>query len=174
MFSHHYDYNNYVWFFTWAYIPMFFPYGFFNLTFLIIYSHILLISIISLLNRSLKSKICADSLRWLIHLCSSHSIIVTLSHKGSWFPFFFHIWSAIPDFSISPRITAFRYSSNIIFGRQHVSPLYALQSWMKYTVLDHIEFCWWLDTEKIPPESWATCEYCPDVVWTTYTLDPVG
>ena len=40
------------------------------------------------------------------------------------------------------------------------------------TVLGLVEFCWWLDPEEIPPESWTTCEYCPDVIWTTYLLDP--
>ena len=29
-----------------------------------------------------------------------------------------------------------------------------------------------LDTEEIPPESQVTCEYYPDVIWTTYILDP--
>ena len=46
------------------------------------------------------------SLRCLILQCSVLSIISTLSHKGRWLPFSFHIWSAIPDFSISPVLLA--------------------------------------------------------------------
>ena len=60
------------------------------------------ITILSLLNRSLWPHICAHSLRWLILQGSSLSIILTLSHKSRRFPFSFHIWSTIPDFSISP------------------------------------------------------------------------
>ena len=47
-------------------------------------------------------------------------------HKGRWFPFSFHIWSAIPDFSISPRTIAFRCSSSLTFSGRPVSPLYIL------------------------------------------------
>ena len=54
-------------------------------------------------------------------------IISTSSYKGRWFRFLFHIWSAIPDFLISPRSTAFRYSSSLIFSGRSVSPLYILQ-----------------------------------------------
>ena len=43
----------------------------------------------------------------LIHQCSSLSIILSLSHEGRWFPFSFHIWSAIPNFLTSPQYTAF-------------------------------------------------------------------
>ena len=61
------------------------------------------------------------------------SIISASSHKGRWFPFSLHIWSAIPDFSISPRTTALRCSS--ILSGQHVSPLYILPQLhgMEYT-----------------------------------------
>ncbi len=44
-----------------------------------------------------------DSLRYLILQYSALSIISTSFHKGRWFPFSFHIWSAIPDISILPR-----------------------------------------------------------------------
>ena len=42
------------------------------------------------------------------------------------FFFSFHIWSAIPDFSILPHTTAFRCSSSLTFSGQPVSPLYIL------------------------------------------------
>ena len=67
---------------------------FFHLVFLIIGSHIVFNSILGLLSRP---NICADSLRRLILQCLALSIISTLSHKGRWVPFSFHIWSAIPD-----------------------------------------------------------------------------
>ena len=60
----------------------------FYLTFLIIGSHFVFISILGLLSRSLQPKICADSLRRLILQCLALSIISTSSHKGRWFPFF--------------------------------------------------------------------------------------
>ena len=56
--------------------------------FLIIGSHIVFISILDLL-KSLYSNIYATSLRRLILQCSSVAIILTSSHKGRWFPFFF-------------------------------------------------------------------------------------
>ena len=95
----------------------------FYLTFLIIGSYIVFISILGLLNRSLLPNIYADSLRRLIPQCSL-SIILTSSYKGWCFPFSFHTWSAIPNFSISPRTTAFRCSSSLT--GQHISPLYTL------------------------------------------------
>ena len=59
---------------------------------------------------------------------------LTLSHKDRWFPFSFHISSAISDFSISPRTTAYRCFSNLIFSGRHVSALYILpqQQGMEY------------------------------------------
>ena len=123
MFSHHYDYYYYM--YVFFYLSSFSNF-FLNLTFLIISSHIVFVFVLGLLNRSLWSNICADSLRRLILQCSSLSIILTLSHKGKWFPLSFHIWSAIPVFSISPRTTAFRYSSSLIFSGRHVLPLYIL------------------------------------------------
>ena len=68
----------------------------------------------------------ADYLRRLILQCSVLSIISTSSRKDRWFPFSFHIWSAISDFSISPRTTAFRCSSSLTFSERPVSPLYIL------------------------------------------------
>ena len=149
----------------------------FYLTVLIISSHIVFISLLGLLSRSLQPTICANSLRCLILQCSALSIISTSSHKVKWFPFSFHIWSAIPNFSISPRTTAFRCSSSLTFSGRHVSPLYIFTTTARdgvNTVIDIVEFRWWLDPEEIPPESWITCEYCPDVISTAYLLDPFG
>ena len=67
-------------------------------------------------------------------LCSSLTIILTLSHKGRWFPFSFHIWSAILDFSISQCTTAFRCFCSHTFRGRHVSPLHTL------TLLDGMEY----------------------------------
>ena len=100
----------YLIFFTWAHMYDFLRkliLQYFYLIFLIIGSHIVFISMLGLLNRSLQPNICADSLRCLILQCSSLPIILTSSHKGRWFLFSFHICPAIPDFSISPRTTAF-------------------------------------------------------------------
>ena len=83
-------------------------------------------------------------LRHLILPCSSLSNIFTSSHKGRWFRFSFHIWSAIPDFSTSLRHTAFRCSSSLAFSGQHVSPLYNC----------HVVFFWSLDLKL--------CEYNSD------------
>ena len=57
----------------------------------------------------------AQHMGWFVKASNSpeFSIILTSSHKGNWFLFFFHAWSAIPDFSISPRTTAFRCSSSL-------------------------------------------------------------
>ena len=123
------NYYYYVWFYRSSYSD------FFNSNILVISSHIVCISILGLLNRSLKPNICADSSWRLILRYFSLSIILTSSHKSRWFPFSFHIWSAIPDFSISPTTTAFRCSSSLNFSRQHVSPLYTLAQLqgMEYT-----------------------------------------
>ena len=98
---------------------------FFNLNFWIIRSHIVFISTLGQLNRSLLPNIYADSLRRLI-LLYSLSVILTSSYKGRGFPFSFHIWSAILDSSISPRTTAFRCSSSLTFSGRHISPVYIL------------------------------------------------
>ena len=95
--------------------------------------HIVFISILGLINRSLQIHICADFLRRLILQCSSLLIILTLCHKGRWFPFYFHIWFSIHDFSISPLATAFRYFSNLIFCGRHVSLLYTQLQGIEYT-----------------------------------------
>ena len=98
-------------------------------------------------------------------------IILTSSHKSWWFPFSFHIWSAIPDFSILP----FRCSCSLTFRRQYVSPLYTLAQLhgMEYT-----QFLVMLysvggggggaDSEMFM-KSWATPECC-DIIRTTYFL----
>ena len=103
LFLNHYGYYYYyVWFFTCTHIQFFL-----HLTFLIIGSHNVFISLRGLLNRSLKPNVFADSLRRLIPQCSSLSIILTSSHKGWWFLFSVHIWFAISNFLISPLTTAF-------------------------------------------------------------------
>ena len=93
------------------------------------------ISIFGQRNRSMFPNIYPDSLWCLIPRCSSVLIISTSSHKARWFPFAFHIWSTIPNFSISPRTTAFRCSSSLTFSGQHISPLYTLPQLqgMEYT-----------------------------------------
>ena len=105
----------------------------FYLAFLIIGSRIVFISLLCLLNRSLYPNICADSLRRLILQCSSPSIILTSSHKGVFFPFSFHIWSAIPYFS--PHTIDFQCSSSLTFSGRYVSPWYTLSQLqgMEYT-----------------------------------------
>ena len=80
---------------------------------------------------------CAASLRLLLFQCSSISIILTLSTRIDGFPFSFHIWSAIPDFSISLHTTAFRCSCR----RRHVSPLYTLPQL-------HIRDASWIDRRE--------------------------
>ena len=109
---------------------------FLNLTFFIIGSHIVFISVLGLLNRSLQHNICVDSLRCLIRQCSFLSSISTSSHKGRWFLFSFHIWSAIPDFSISPCTTAFWCSSSLTFSGRPVLLFYILPQLegMEYTL----------------------------------------
>ena len=134
------------------------------------------ICILDLLSRSLQPSIYSDSWSRLILQCSALSIISTSSHKGLWFPISFHIWSAIPDFLISPRTTAFWCSSNLTFSERPVSPLYVTTT-ARYgvnTVIDIVEFCYWLYPEEISLESWITYEYCPGVIWTAYLLDPFG
>ena len=89
---------------------------FFNQTFLINGSQSVFISILDLPNRSLKPNISATSLRHLILQCSSLSIILTSYHKGRQFPFSFHIWSAIPDFSTSLDILPFNVPQALLLG----------------------------------------------------------
>ena len=76
-------------------------------------SQIVLIAILGLLNRSLCPNIWAASLRQLILQGSSLSMILTLPHKCRWFPFSFHIWTAILDFSLLPRYIPFRFSASL-------------------------------------------------------------
>ena len=53
-------------------------------------------------------------------------VISTWSHWGRWSPFSLHMWSAAPDFSISPRVTAFWCSWSLTLRGRLVSPLYFL------------------------------------------------
>ena len=123
--------------FTWAHITIFY------LTFWIIGSYSVFISRLGLLIRSQKPNIYVDSLRRLIFHCSSLLIFLTSSHHGRCFRFSFDIWPAIPEFSISPRTTAFRYSCNLTFGGWHVSLFHTLPQLhgREYTVLGHVKFC---------------------------------
>ena len=89
---------------------------FFHRTFLNNVSQIVFNFILGLLNRSLWRNVCAASLRCLIIQSSSVSMILTSSHKSRWFPFSFHIWSAIPDFSPPPPHTTFWCSSSLTFS----------------------------------------------------------
>ena len=61
---------------------------------------------------------------WFFKASNSLIIILTSSHKGRWFPFSCDIWSAIPNFSISPRTTVF----NVLLDLLLVGgmPLYTL------------------------------------------------
>ena len=63
---------------------------------------------------------CTASSRHIILKCSFLPMILTSSYKGKWFPFSFHIWSAIPNFSTSPWHTAFQCSSSLSFSEQYV------------------------------------------------------
>ena len=167
IFLHHYDYY-YVGLFTWAHIPIFFQ----SLTFLIISSpyHI------HLYTWSTQLVTLVQHMCWFFKVSNSPMFLFLNSpYKGRWFPFSFRIWFAQPGFSISARITAFRCSS--IGGRGACLAFVYFTTTTRdggLTVLGHVEFCWWLDPEEIPPESWAACKYCPDVIWTTYLLDPFG
>ena len=79
----------------------------FSLALFIYSSHIVLISMLGRLRRFLWPRTDSDSLSlWIFQWCSL-SIISTWSHRGWWSPFSFHMWSATPDFSISPCVTAF-------------------------------------------------------------------
>ena len=141
-------------FFTSAHIQIFF--FLFDLTFLIISSHIVFISIHGLFSRSLSPNICTDSLRCLILQCSALSIISTSSHKGRWFPFSFHIWSTISDFSISPQTTAFQCPSSLLVGDlSHLCIFYYnCKGWSKHSSWS----CW------IPLVAWPgrdkSCYIC--------------
>ena len=126
---------------------------FFHQAFLIIGSHIVFNSLLSLLSRSLWLNICAGSLRRLILQCSALSIISTSSHKGRWFPFSFRIWPTIPDFSISPRTTALRCSCSLRATCLAFEYFTTTARDGVNGVLGHFEFRGWLDPKEIPLES---------------------
>ena len=73
---------------------------------------------------------------------------LTSSHKRRWFPFSFHIWFDIVDFSISPWDTMFWYSSRLTFSGRYDSHLYTLPLEV-HQILSHVVFCWELDSEEI-------------------------
>ena len=125
-------------FFNWAHITTLF-----YLTFLIIGSHIVFMSILGQLNWSLLPNICANLLGRLILQCSSLSIILTSSYKGRWLLFSLYIWSVILDFSISPRTTAFRCSSSLIFV-SGMSRLCIIFRWFFFTSSSFSRmYVWW-------------------------------
>ena len=103
----------------------FFSLYFFHLIFLIIVSHIVLFSILTLLNKSLKSNICADSLRRLILHCSSLSSILTLSPKGR-VSLFFPYMVCHTRFVYFTLYYSFPMFFKLIFSEQYVSLLYTL------------------------------------------------
>ena len=91
----------------------------------------------------------ATSLRHLLFRCPSLSIISTLSHKGRWFPFSFHIWSAIPDFFISPCTLIF-----LLSYFQKIAYLtfvyFATATWDRiYEILGCVVLCWGFDSEEM-------------------------
>ena len=81
---------------------------------LIISSHIVFNTELCLRDRSVYPNICAAFLRRPIRQCSFRSVILTSFDKGRWFSFSFPIWSAILNFSTSPRHTAFGCSYSLI------------------------------------------------------------
>ena len=70
--------------------------------------------------------ICADSLSLGIFQWCSLSMISTWSHRGWWSPLHLYMWSATPDFSTSPHVTAFSCSWSLTLKGRPVSPLYFL------------------------------------------------
>ena len=62
---------------------------------------------------------------WIFQWCSL-SMISTWSHWGWWSPISLHMWSATPDFSTSPRVTAFWCSWSLTLRGWPFSPLYFL------------------------------------------------
>ena len=108
---------------------------FFSCNLFIIGSHIVFISILGLLNRTLYPDIWADLLRHWILQCSALSNISTSFHKGRWFLFSFHIRSAIPNFSISPHTTSFQCSSSLLVGNlSHLCIFYHnCKGWIKHS-----------------------------------------
>ena len=59
------------------------------------------------------------------------------NYKGRWFPFSYHIWAVIPDFSISSRTTAFQCSSCLTFRERHLSALY---TWPQLQGIEYMQF----------------------------------
>ena len=100
----------------------------FSLALLITGSHIVLISILGWLRRFLWPSIWADSLSWRIFQWCSLSMISAWSHRGRWFLFFLHMWSATPDFSTSPGVITFWCSWSLALsgGGRPVFPLHFL------------------------------------------------
>ena len=83
---------------------------------------------IQLYTWSTQQVIVAQHMRWLLKASNPPMFrpINYFSFKGRWFPFSFHIWSTIPDFSISPRTISFRCSSSLTFSGRPISPWYIL------------------------------------------------
>ena len=91
-----------------------------------------------------------------IYIFFSFSGIGSLSPKGRWFPFSFHIWSAIPVFSISPHTTTFQCSCSLYFQRMSCLAFvyFATVAWDRiYTILGHVVFRWRVNSEEMFTES---------------------
>ena len=91
------------------------------------------------------------------------------------FPFAFNICSAIIDFSISLRHSAFRCFSRLTLIEHHVFSVYTLpQQHQKY--YNNSSSCILLGAwqGKLFSKIHVTLKYCPDIVWTTYRLNRFG
>ena len=78
------------------------------------------------LRKFLWPSVWADSLSLQIFQWYSLSMISTWSHRRPWSAFSIHMWSATPDFSTSPHVTAFWYSWSLTLRGRPVFPLYFL------------------------------------------------
>ena len=145
--------DNLAWILSRLFIPTHYYYVFFflllfilqllfflksNLAFLITGSHIVFISMLNLLKKSLLPNRCAASLRLLI--------LKVLLNLLSWLhPFSFHLWSAIPDYITSPQHTAFWCSPSLTFSWQHISLFYTLWRFRNYQRTPN-----WMLTRRLP------------------------
>ena len=75
---------------------------------------------------TLSTQQVGQHMRYFFKISFSLSFITISSHKARWFSFSLHIWSATPDFSISPCTTAFWCFSSLTFSGRHILPLYTL------------------------------------------------
>ena len=127
-------------------------------------SYLLLISPLKVLH-----SIYTDSLSLQIFQSCSLSMISTWSHRGWWSPFSLHMWSATPDFSTSPHVTAFWCSWNFTLRGRSVSPLYFLPQ--LHSIAYTQSLVMFSSMGGLTRERYLRChqafECCPDVIWTT-------